>query len=611
MKKTEKVVPKKSVKRQVKSIALSKRKVTRKRAIDDLADEIAPWWKETFVYVRKREVATWKGALVLMFISGLAAALIWSAKTDFNDSSKAAAASTLTFVPATLATTNGATGLTLTPTINTGTNSVSIVSLKMTFDTAKLTLTGINVPGYSISTPFYNSETMGFDPAGDLTTFIANANSSGNINFDLSVNTSHLSVKGTFGIATLTFSAKAAGTAAVGYAVTSGASADGEKDSVVTTRTGATITISAADTTPPTFTKVDDVSATFVNSDTINVTVADTTGVAAGSTFYGFSADNVCNAGDTINTAFTSGTTFTISGDHTDYLCMKATDTATTPNTGYFLVGQLHTDNSAPAGGSFTINSNATYTNSTAATLNITCPTDQWATIQMAFGNTAAPTNWTNCSASQAQALLTGDGSKTVYVRFKDGGSNTTTDITKTITLDTTPPVSSAAAVSVPTPYLHSSVIVVSDGTDATSSINTATRTFQRRSAVIAAGDCATGNYGSWTLATLTGTYPNFTDNNTLPENCYQYQYSVKDNAGNQVVIATVNAAKMSYIADVNLDGKVDYQDYGLFHPKYGKDSVNNPTEYDINEDLNADGSIDYLDYGVLHSLYGKDLSLL
>ena len=151
----------------------------------------------------------------------------------------------------------------------------------------------------------------------------------------------------------------------------------------------------------------------------------------------------------------------------------------------------------------------------------------------------------------------------------------------------------------------------MSDGTDATSSINTATRTFQRRSAVIAAGDCATGNYGSWTLATLTGTYPNFTDNNTLPENCYQYQYSVKDNAGNQVVIATVNAAKMSYIADVNLDGKVDYQDYGLFHPKYGKDSVNNPTEYDINEDLNADGSIDYLDYGVLHSLYGKDLSLL
>ena len=152
---------------------------------------------------------------------------------------------------------------------------------------------------------------------------------------------------------------------------------------------------------------------------------------------------------------------------------------------------------------------------------------------------------------------------------------------------------------------------MVSDGTDATSSINTATRTFQRRSAAIAAGDCATGNYGSWTLATLTGTYPNFTDNNTLPENCYQYQYSVKDNAGNQVVIATVNAAKMSYIADVNLDGKVDYQDYGLFHPKYGKDSVNNPTEYDINEDLNADGSIDYLDYGVLHSLYGKDLSLL
>lgn len=98
----------------------------------------------------------------------------------------------------------------------------------------------------------------------------------------------------------------------------------------------------------------------------------------------------------------------------------------------------------APTGGAFTINSGATSTNSTSVTLNIACPADSWAPIQMAFGNSASPTNWTNCISSQALTLLSGDGSKTVYVRFKDAGNNTTTDLTQTITLDQTSPTTNA-----------------------------------------------------------------------------------------------------------------------------------------------------------------------
>ena len=100
-------------------------------------------------------------------------------------------------------------------------------------------------------------------------------------------------------------------------------------------------------------------------------------------------------------------------------------------------------DVSAPVGGSFAINSNASATNSTSATLTITCPTDSWTPVQMAYGDSLNPTNWETCAASKAWTLPTGDGTKTVHMLFKDGGGNTTGDITDNIILDTTGPTGS------------------------------------------------------------------------------------------------------------------------------------------------------------------------
>lgn len=71
-----------------------------RRPIDRATDEISSWWGKSFVFVKKTEVKTWQGALLLMFVGGIAAALIWSARTDiFHDSSKAAGegGSNLTF----------------------------------------------------------------------------------------------------------------------------------------------------------------------------------------------------------------------------------------------------------------------------------------------------------------------------------------------------------------------------------------------------------------------------------------------------------------------------------------------------------------------------------
>ena len=95
----------------------------------------------------------------------------------------------------------------------------------------------------------------------------------------------------------------------------------------------------------------------------------------------------------------------------------------------------------APTGGSFTINSGSANTNSTTVTLNITCPTDAWTPVQVAYGNSSTPSNWTACAVSKSLTLNSGDGSKTVYVRFKDGGDNITSDLTQTINLDQTAPI--------------------------------------------------------------------------------------------------------------------------------------------------------------------------
>jgi hypothetical protein len=97
------------------------------------------------------------------------------------------------------------------------------------------------------------------------------------------------------------------------------------------------------DTIAPTFTINDGTEAGPVKTDTIKITVTE---VNSDTSEYGFSADNICNASDTYGIGFVSDVNFTIAGDHTDYLCVKATDSF--DNTTYQLVGQLNTDNINP-----------------------------------------------------------------------------------------------------------------------------------------------------------------------------------------------------------------------------------------------------------------------
>jgi len=111
-------------------------------------------------------------------------------------------------------------------------------------------------------------------------------------------------------------------------------------------------------------------------------------------------------------------------------------------NQGTWIIWTYNYDITPPTWWSFTINSDVAWTASTWVTLNITCPTDAWIWwIEVAYGTWASPTNRSSCTATTSQTLDAGDGTKTVYMRFRDAFQNTTvSDVTDTILLDKTWP---------------------------------------------------------------------------------------------------------------------------------------------------------------------------
>ncbi len=84
--------------------------------------------------------------------------------------------------------------------------------------------------------------------------------------------------------------------------------------------------------------------------------------------------------------------------------------------------------------------------------------------------------------------------------------------------------------------------LVVDDGTDS-GGINTSTRLIERSSATLTSNVCS--SFGTFETVTPTGTYPNLTDNSVTQANCYQYRYTVSDNAGNEATYTSANIAKI------------------------------------------------------------------
>jgi len=106
---------------------------------------------------------------------------------------------------------------------------------------------------------------------------------------------------------------------------------------------------------------------------------------------------------------------------------------------------QIYTiDPSVPVG-VITINSGATFTNSTSVTLTLSC-TDSQSCTQMRFSNEdfveSAPEAY---ATTKAWTLTAGEGIKTVYVKFKDMAGNWSTRYSDMIFFEMTPPTTTAS----------------------------------------------------------------------------------------------------------------------------------------------------------------------
>jgi hypothetical protein len=103
---------------------------------------------------------------------------------------------------------------------------------------------------------------------------------------------------------------------------------------------------------------------------------------------------------------------------------------------------QTYTIDTESPVGSVAVSGGITLTNGTSITLNISS-TDA---AQMKFSNDG--TTWSSpeaYAATKSWTLPAGDGVKTIYVKFKDSTGNWSSAYTATVTLDTTPPITSAS----------------------------------------------------------------------------------------------------------------------------------------------------------------------
>lgn len=191
-------------------------------------------------------------------------------------------------------------------------------------------------------------------------------------------------------------------------------------------------------------------------------------------------------------------------------------------------------DAAGPTNGSIIVNNNAAYTNSANVTLTISA-TDNHLVREMIIANNAGFTgaNWEFYATSKLWTLPAGDGTKTVYIQFKDASGNLSNVASDAIVLDTTAP---SAVVSAPVnnSLLNSLTALFGTASDATAGLASVAATIQRLSDnkywngtdwVASATDLATTlNGNNWSKSTG---LPTFSDGS------YKVSAKATDNAGN------------------------------------------------------------------------------
>jgi parallel beta-helix repeat protein len=108
------------------------------------------------------------------------------------------------------------------------------------------------------------------------------------------------------------------------------------------------------------------------------------------------------------------------------------------------ILAEIKLDKTAPTG-SITVNNGDTYTTSTSVTLTLTATDATSGVAEMCFSNDDIRyTDWETCAWSKSWDLQDGDGTKTVYIQYKDKAGLVSSKYQNTITLDTTDPTANA-----------------------------------------------------------------------------------------------------------------------------------------------------------------------
>ena len=221
-------------------------------------------------------------------------------------------------------------------------------------------------------------------------------------------------------------------------------------------------------------------------------------------------------------------TNSTDSGNNTNWFA-QATPTPTPPGT----------DTTAPSG-SVSINSGSAYTNSTSVTLTLSATDSVGVTAYYVSTSSSTPTasasGWssvtsaTSYSGSVSYTLASGDGSKTVYVWYKDAAGNVSSSASDSITLDTTAPI---VTITSPTsdPYTATSSTVSLEGSssDSTSGVKEVTWSNDKGGSGTASGTTY------WSISSI-----------SLSNGENKITVTAKDNAGNtstDTITVTYSAA--------------------------------------------------------------------
>jgi YD repeat-containing protein len=209
------------------------------------------------------------------------------------------------------------------------------------------------------------------------------------------------------------------------------------------------------DTTPPTTTG-SPAGGIYNTSQTVTLTCNDGTGSGCNKTYYTTDGSTPTTSSPVYASPINIGTAGTTT------LNFFSTDIAGNSET---VKTQTYTIDTTPPTGTIAINSGATSTGNSTVTLTLSC-SDANGCSQMQFSNDNVTYSTPEAyAATKAWTLTTGDGTKTVYVKFKDTPGNWSTAYSSTILLDTTPPSTTASPAGGTYNSAQSVTLACNDGT--------------------------------------------------------------------------------------------------------------------------------------------------